>query len=199
MFFRATPSDERVRRILSGLSDVAYNYAPVGATEGKLTSAPAGFTLSSYGTQLGTGEDVFEAASTVLADFGNYPSSFTRVVRASEAQAIEPGLVFGTLATHFGFASMHPCRIVRVIREEAPRGFGFVLVTLPGHIGAGEESFMLTLGAENHIVRYEVQAISRPDGWMGRLGGPVFRLFQKRFERETQAAMRNACGDRSAN
>lgn len=193
MFFRAIPTDAEIHRILGNVSERPHNYEHVGVTEERLHVAPDGYRLSSYGTELGVGEAVFEVASALLAAFGNYPPSFTRVV--SRTESIEEGTVFGTLATHFGFASLHPCRIVRVIRAESPRRFGFSLGTLPGHIGAGEERFLLSLSKAGSagVVRYDVQAISRPDGWIGRLGTPFFRMFQKRFERETQAAMVEYC------
>lgn len=193
MFFRTTPTDAEIHQILANVSECPHNYGHVGVTEDRLHAAPDGYRLSSYGTDLGIGEAIFEAACGFLADFGNYPSSFTRVV--SRSASIEEGTVFGTLATHFGFASLHPCRIVRVIRAESPRRFGFAIGTLPGHIGAGEERFLLSLSKAGSagVVRYDVQAISRPDGLIGRLGTPFFRMFQKRFERETQAAMLEYC------
>jgi uncharacterized protein (UPF0548 family) len=192
VFFLSKPTDQEIQRILLDVSERPYNYEPVGATEECLSVAPGGFRLSRYGATLGVGDATFEAASALLASFGNYPPSFTRVVSLSSA--IEVGTVFGTLATHFGFASLHPCRIIRVVQGVSPRRYGFALGTLPGHIGAGEECFLLTLDDLDGVVRYDVQAFSRPDGLLGRLGTPFFRLFQKRFERETQAAMRAHCG-----
>ncbi len=190
MFFLSTPIEDEIQRILSEVSARPYNYEHVGATDGELRVAPPGYRLSRYGTPLGVGEAVFETACASLAKFGNYPPSFARVV--SLATSIEEGVTFGTLATHFGFASLHPCRIVRVERDASARRFGFSLGTLPGHIGAGEERFVLTLN-DDGVVRYDVQAISRPDGLIGRLGTPLFRMFQKRFERETLETMRSHC------
>ncbi len=129
------PTDEEIQQILSDVSHAPYNYDPVGATDERIRVAPPDYRLTSYGTALGVGEAVFEVACANLAGFGNYPPSFPRVV--SQTDSIEEGTVFATLATHFGFASLHPCRVLRVIREEDPRRFGFALGTLPGHIGAG--------------------------------------------------------------
>jgi uncharacterized protein (UPF0548 family) len=191
VFFLSTPSDDEVRRILSGVAEEAFNYPHVGVTQERLRVAPTGYRLSSYGTALGVGEAVFDRACSLLGRFGNYPSSFTRVV--SCATAVDEGVVFGTLATHFGFASLHPCRVIRLIGTESPRRFGFALGTLPGHMGAGEECFVVTLGETDRVVRYEVQAISRPAGLIGWFGTPFFRMFQKRFERETQATVLQQC------
>ena len=191
MFFFSTPTDQEIQRILTEVCEDEFNYDHVGVTEERLLAAPSGYKLSSYGTTLGVGEEVFDRARRLLECFGHYPPSFSRVV--SRSDSLEEGVVFGTLATHYGFASLHPCRIIRVLRSDSPKRFGFALGTLPGHIGAGEECFLLTLGDSDGVVRYEVQAISRPAGFLGRLGTPFFRMFQRRFERETQSTMRRRC------
>ena len=196
MFFLSTPSDDRIHQILSDAAELPFNYAKdaeVGATRAGLEAAPDGFVLDVCATQLGTGQAVYERACALLADFGHYPASFTRVIRSSPMLA--PGLVFAPLASHFGFASLHPCRVVYVIRkeplgDELPKRFGFGLGTLPGHIARGEERFLVTLDARDESVRYEVQAISRPSGLVARLGGIFTRHFQRRFQRETQIEMR---------
>lgn len=107
----------------------------------------------------------------------NYPPSFTRGIRASPS--LEVGQVLGTLATHFGFASVHPCRVVYLIRENEPRRFGFALGTLPGHIEAGEERFVVSQAEPGGVVRYDVQAFSRHNGFLARLGGGVTAVFQR--------------------
>ena len=102
MFFLSPPADAEILQILSVVSEQPHNYEHVGVTDDRLSAAPAGYRLSSYGTVLGVGEAVFETACAFLADFGNYQSSFKRVV--SRSTSIEEGTVFGTLAVHFGFA-----------------------------------------------------------------------------------------------
>lgn len=190
------PTDREVEAILTQLAEVPCNYEPVGATGDGLRVAPRGYVLDAYETELGRGDGVFEAACEQLARFGNYPPSFTRVI--ANGEQLETGLCFATLATHFGFASLHPCRVLEVFREEDKRRFGFSLGTLPGHIGAGEERFSIRQDANDGVVRYEVQAISKPGGWLGWLGAPVFRSFQRRFARETQEAMRDRCKARAS-
>ncbi len=189
------PTDREVRAILHQLAEVPCNYGAVGATRDALRVAPPGYALHAYETELGRGDAVFEAACTELSRFGNYPPSFTRVV--SNGSNLEAGLCFATLATHFGFASLHPCRVLEVFREEEARRFGFSLGTLPGHIGAGEERFSIQQDPRGGVVRYAVQAISKPGGWLGRLGAPVFRRFQRRFAQETQETMRDRCNARA--
>lgn len=187
MFFVSLPSDDQVRALLHQRADASCTHRDVGLSARELDAAPAGFVLDRYGTELGEGRDLFERACAVLARFGNYPSSFTRVVRADGE--LEVGHLFATVATHLGFASVHPCRVLYVVREERRFGFGFG--TLPGHAESGEERFMVRMDGAR--VRYEVQAFSRPHGVLGRLGAPVARRYQLRFQRETLAAMRAAC------
>ena len=158
-------------------------------------AAPKGFRLDAYGTEVGRGEEDFALACEALTIFAHYPSSFTRVYALTPR--VEVGTVFGTIATHFGFASMHPCRVFEVIDEPASQKFGFAIGTLPGHIGEGEERFLVSLDETDGSVRYEVRAMSRPHGLLGRLGGPFFRHFQVRFQGETCAAMRDFVAGRS--
>ena len=185
MFFVSAPADDQVRALLNTLSDAPCTHpaAYVGISEQELDVAPPGFELDRYGTELGEGRDVFERACAVLARFGNYPPSFTHVVRTPGALA--KGHLFATVARHLGFASVHPCRVLYVVREERRFGFGFG--TLPGHAESGEERF--TVRMEGERVRYEVQAFSRPAGLLARLGARVTRGYQLRFPQETLAAM----------
>ena len=116
MFFASVPSDDQVRALLRKLADAPCTHADVGLSERELEAAPAGFVLDRYGTDLGEGQALFERASAVLARLENYPPSFTRVVRAHGALEVEH--VFATVARHLGFASVHPCRVLYVVREE---------------------------------------------------------------------------------
>jgi uncharacterized protein (UPF0548 family) len=184
-------TDERVREILAPLADASFQHEPVGITRSQIAAPPPGYRLDVYGVTVGEGDTAFEAACARLRDFDHYPPSFTRVVKLSPGLAA--GQVFGTLALHGGFASLHPCRVVEVIDETRPRRFGFSLGTLPGHVLVGEECFLIELDEDSGRVRYEVRAVSRPAGTIARLGLPIVRLFQARFRRESCAVMRSRC------
>ena len=187
MFFLTQPSDAAVREILSGMQDKPFSYRQVGITKERLERAPRGFRLDAYGVELGQGEPLFERARALLGRIDNYPPSFTRVVRPQEAVA--PDMVFAPVASHLGFYSVHPCRVIYVIDEQQPRRYGFGFGTLKGHAESGEERFMVTLD-ERERVTYEVQAFSRPIDWLARLGAPLTRAYQLRFQRETLETMR---------
>ena len=194
MFFAKCPSDASLRTILEARSGSPFTHSHEGVTADSEIVAPKGFRLDVYGAEVGQGETDFARACEAVATFAHYPHSFTRVY--SLTPRAEVGTVFGTTASHFGFASMHPCRIFEVIDEAAPRRFGFALGTLHGHIGDGEERFLVSLDEKDERVRYEVRAVSRPHGALGRLGSPFFRHFQRRFRAETCAAMRDFVASR---
>jgi len=187
LFVFSIPTDDEVRAILAGAADADFTHPYVGIAREEVSEAPTGFRLDRYGTALGEGKATYERACAALRVFGNYPDSFTRVLPLEPE--VREGLVFGTLASHFGFASVHPCRVAYVIDETATGRFGFGLGTLPGHAGSGEERFLVSMDPETGVVRYDVQAISRPQGFLMQLGRPVMRFVQGRFQRETCAAM----------
>lgn len=184
VFFLSAPSDDEIRSLLGTLADAPCTHRDVGLTQGVLDAAPRGYRLDRYGTDLGEGRAVFERASAALSRFENYPRSFTRIVR--RAGELAPGHVFATVASHLGFVSVHPCRVLYVIRE--PTRFGFGFGTLPGHAESGEERFVVELVGS--MARYEVLAFSKPTGFLPRLGAPIARGYQLRFQRETLETMR---------
>ncbi len=183
MFHLHPPTDDAIRSTLRGLAEAPFTYTNVGATLAPLAAAPRGFVLDRYGVELGRGRPVFERARAALARIENYPASFTRIVRAHDELA--PGALFAAVAAHLGIVSVHPCRVLHVTRE--PDRFGFAFGTLPGHAESGEESFTVTIADDR--VRYDVLAFSRPAGVLARLGAPVARAYQRRFQRETLDTM----------
>ena len=187
MFYSRWPDEERVRAALRDVAAAPFTHSHEGITRESLESAPPGFALDRYRVELGRGEAVLGAASEALRDFGNYPPSFTRVFRLEET--FEVGTVFGTVASHFGFASMNPCRIAYVIDEPEDGRFGFGLGTIPGHAASGEERFLVSLDPNSGLVHYDVQAISRPAVWLARLGRPAMRWLQGRFRAESCETM----------
>lgn len=97
-------------------------------------------------------------------------------------------LVFNLLGTYWTSAA----RIVYEVDETATSGvqrrMGFAYGTLPGHVECGEERFTITWRKDDSVW-YEIQAFSRPRYWMTRLAKPLARHWQRRFVRESKAAM----------
>lgn len=183
MFFLRVPSDGAIRAILDGLAGAAFTHGDLAGATRDLAAAPRGYHLDRYGAELGRGAAVFDRAMQALARLDNYPPSFTRAVRAFETPA--EGALFATVVRHLGFASVLPCRVIYTIDE--PGRFGLAFGTLPGHAERGEERFVVSI--DDDVVRYDVLAISRPAGLLPRLGAPITRHYQRRFQRETVATM----------
>jgi uncharacterized protein (UPF0548 family) len=72
--------------------------------------------------------------------------------------------------------------------------FGFAYGTLPGHAESGEERFLVEWDRTGDAVRYDVLAFSRPRHPLARLGYPLTRRAQRRFARDSAAAMLRAAG-----
>jgi uncharacterized protein (UPF0548 family) len=87
---------------------------------------------------------------------------------------------------------LNACCIVYVIDETEPvRSFGFAYGTLAAHVERGEERFSVELHADG-AVWYDLRAFSRPRYWPVRLTKPLARCLQRRFVRDSQAAMQQA-------
>ena len=100
------------------------------------------------------------------------------------------GATVAVLVNHFGFWSMSAARIVYVI-DEADR-FGFAYGTLAEHVESGEERFSVEMDLETGAVWYDLFAFSKPNHVLAKLGYPISRTLQKRFARDSLAAMKRA-------
>jgi uncharacterized protein (UPF0548 family) len=88
------------------------------------------------------------------------------------------------------------CRIVYRIDDDGPtKRFGFAYGTLPDHPESGEERFMVEWSQADGSVWYDILAFSRPYQLLTRLAYPLVRRFQKRFARESTAAMVRAVSE----
>ena len=138
--------------------------------------------------KLGEGEAVFRAAKAALGRWDQFRLGW---VEAWPPEApIRVGEVVGIVARCLGLWWLNACRIVYVVDEEGPvTRFGFANGTLPGHAEAGEERFLVEWDRASGEVWYDILAFSRPHRLLTRLGYPYMRRVQKRFGRESAAAM----------
>lgn len=181
------PSVRRIAAFLAAQGALPYSYREVGGTRG---AAPAGYDEDHNRIALGKGQAVFDAGCQALRQWAMFPAPWTAIRPANAA--IEAGTVVAMIARAFGLWWLNACRIVYVFDETAPlRRFGFAYGTLPGHVESGEERFSIEWDRDN-TVWYDVRAFSRPRLWLARLGYPLARRLQRRFVRESQAAMRRA-------
>jgi uncharacterized protein (UPF0548 family) len=103
---------------------------------------------------------------------------------------IQTGHTVSVLARAFGLWSLNFCRIAYVIDDEGPvRRFGFAYGTLEDHVERGEERFLIEWRQSDDSVWYDILAFSRPKHILAWLGYPLVRRAQKRFARNSAAAM----------
>jgi uncharacterized protein (UPF0548 family) len=188
------PAAGAIRKFLAGQTKLELTYAPVGATTlnpGGRPTPPATYVVDHTRVRLGEGEKVFAAARAALRRWEQFRLGWLEVWPADTP--IRAGEVVAVLAHSLGLWWLNACRIVSVIDRDGPvPAFGFAYGTLPAHAGMGEERFLVELDREEGVVWYDILAFSRPQHLLARLGYPWFRRVQKRFGRESAAAMRRA-------
>jgi uncharacterized protein (UPF0548 family) len=181
VFSLRRPSDEFIRRFLSAQSGLDFTYAAVGAT-GK--QPPAGHVVDHTRVKLGDGKAAFKAAAAAIRRWEQFGLGW---LSASPGDTpIEPGRCVAVLARAVGLWCLNAAKIIYVVEE--PRRFGFAYGTLPGHVESGEERFLIEQ-ADDDSVWYDILAFSRPNHVLTRLGYPFVRRLQKRFGRDSAAAM----------
>lgn len=179
------PSDESLQRFVAAKSGLDYSYAAVGATA---HVPPAGFDIDRTRMVLGAGEPTFEAAKLALQRWEQFRLGW--VEAWSPVTPLVAGEVVAVMGWAMGLWWLNPCRIVYVIDESGPiTRFGFAYGTLPGHVEKGEERFLIEWDRETEEVSYDILAFSRPNHVLTRLGYRLVRRSQKRFGRDSAAAM----------
>lgn len=182
------PDNELLRQVYERHRGLPLSYAEVGCTRG---ACPAGYVLDVYRARLGTGANVFEQAREALRQW--------RMLRLGWLEpcwphaAVEEGEPIATMARVCGLWTVNVCRVVHVVDEEGPTSrYGLAYGTLPGHVECGEEQFLVEWRKADDSVWYEVRAVSKPGGWLAWLTYPLMRRLQRRFGRDSLAAMRAA-------
>lgn len=181
------PSRKTIEAFLASQSKLDFNYAAVGATA---TVPPAGYNLDHTRIKLGEGERVFITARKALQDWTQFRLGW---VEAGTNSPIGVGVMVAVVGRAVGLWWLNACRIVYVIDDKAAtERYGFAYGTLPAHAGKGEERFLIEWDPKDKSVYYDVLAFSRPHGILAHLGYPLLRRAQRRFGRESAAAMVNA-------
>lgn len=179
------PSAETLRQFLKEQAARDFSYQAVGATNGTL---PAGYVVDRTRIELGTGEAAFQAACAALKRWQQFQLGW--VQPWSPDTPLEPGQLVAIMGWAVGFWWTNSCRIVYAVDEQGPlTRFGFAYGTLPRHVEQGEERFLIEWNRQTDQVFYDILAFSRPNSFLARLGYPVVRHKQKRFGRDSAAAM----------
>lgn len=165
------------------------SYGEVGRTRHD-DARPAGYTIDRNRVLIGRGEADFAAARRALENWVMFPAPWTRITSAEPG--IQSGQTVAMQAHALGLWWLNACRIVYVLDETAAvRRWGFAYGTLEAHVEEGEERFSVELHSDGGVW-YDLRAFSRPRYWPVRLGKPLARRLQRRFARESLAAMRRA-------
>jgi uncharacterized protein (UPF0548 family) len=190
MLLLRKPSIDSIRSFLDRQQRLDVNCSAVGATA---KNPPSGHVVDHTRINLGNGEQVFNAAKTALERWEHFQLGW---VEAWPSQTpLQTAEVVAVIARGAGFWWLNACRIVYVVDEYAPvRRFGFAYGTLPDHVESGEERFLLEWDQNEGSVWYDILAFSRPNHFLAKIGYPFVRRMQKRFARESAAAMKRAAG-----
>ena len=187
------PSTETIREFLASQSKLGFTYTAVGATA---SLPPADYVVDHTRIKLGQGEEVFMKAKAALGRWQQFRLGWVEVW--SPETPIQTGEVVAVIARNLGLWWLNACRIVYVVDEEEPiQRYGFAYGTLPDHAGTGEERFLVERDRASGEVWYDILAFSRPHLLLTRLGYPFVRRVQKRFGKESAAAMLKAVGNES--
>ncbi len=194
MLFLRRPTEDAIREFLAAQARLDLTYAAVGATA---AAPPAGYVVDHTRIKLGDGEKVFAAARAALETWQQFRLGWLEALPTDTP--IKEGQVVAVLARSIGLWWLNACRIVAVVNEDGSvKRFGFAYGTLPDHAGSGEERFLVEWDRREGGVYYDILAFSWPRHFLARLGYPWVRRVQKRFGRESAAAMRRAVADRLA-
>ena len=193
MFSLRKPSVESIRGFLKTQAALDFSYPAVGATANSL---PAGYVTDRTRILLGSGESIFLAAKAALQRWEHFRLGWVELW--SPDTPIQPGEVVAIMAWAAGLWTLNCCRIVYAVDESGPVSkFGFAYGTLPGHVESGEELFQIEWDQNTNSVVYDILAFSRPNHFLTRLGYPLVRHTQKRFGRDSAAAMFRAVNSAS--
>ena len=182
------PSEAERLRFLALADAASFSYVERGASA---EGAPAGYDVDHNRARLGAGRAVFERAREALGRWGMFPPGWTRVLQRERSIAVGQ-----SVCVEFHLLGLWWLNGTRIVyRVDEPRRAGFAYGTLACHVERGEERFLVEWLADDSVW-YDLRAFPRPKLWAARLAKPVARALQRRFVRESQAALRAAVAER---
>ena len=187
MFSLRRPTESSIQRWLHTAQDLPITYGPACLTEAGLDTghAPHGFVRDHTRSEIGRGQEAFNAAKQAFRNWTQFDLGWVRVTNPQAA--IDPDQTVAVEAHTLGIWSVNISRILYVIDEENRFGFGYG--TTPLHVERGEERFLIEFYPVSGTVSYDLLAISQPAHWIARLGYPYTRSQQRRFARESHLHM----------
>jgi uncharacterized protein (UPF0548 family) len=190
MLLLRKPKPEMIRRFLDTQCELEFTYDGVGTTA---KEPPAGFVVDHIRAALGNGESVFASAKSALESWRQFRLGWLGAWPANTT--IGQGEVVAIVARSIGLWWLNACRIVYLIDDNLEKKkFGFAYGTLPDHAVSGEERFLIEMDAGGNVW-YDILAFSRPHHLLTRIGYPYMRRVQKRFGKQSAAAMQAIVND----
>jgi uncharacterized protein (UPF0548 family) len=190
VFLLRRPSEEQIRNLLIAEQNAPLSYPEVGATR---DTPPPRYTIDHNRVRLGKGQATFEGAVAALRRWEMFGVGWMELCWPDAPIAV--GSIVGILAPGFGLWTLNACRIVYTVEEDGPiQRYGFAYGTLPDHVGRGEERFTVEWRRDDDSIWYDILAFSRPNQLLVRVGYPAMRMLQRRFARDSKAAMVRAVG-----
>lgn len=190
LFRLAKPTRTRIDDFIAAAKRLELSYPNVGVTENTQLSDPelAGYNIDHNRIIIGRGQTDWERARTAIQSWKMFDMPWVKVYRPQTPIRKDENVA--VLILHFGFYSLNAARIVYTIDE--PERYGFAYGTLTEHGESGEERFSVELDPITGDVSYDLLAFSTPNHFLARLGYPLTRSLQKRFARDSKAAMLRA-------
>jgi uncharacterized protein (UPF0548 family) len=187
--FRRPTAGQVKQRLASaaGLPNFAGNH--LSLLEARLKSPlPSLFAHDVSETTLGRSEPSFEAAKLAFRNWNMFDLGWVRVANPDAKIAVDA--LVAVEAQTLGLWTLNISRIVAVV--DTARSFGFIYATTGLHVEEGEESFLLNFDPQTRLVRFRLEAVSRPHNNLARIGYPITRVFQRRFAQASHQRMREA-------
>lgn len=182
------PTLEEIQSFLLQQGKLDLSYSAIGQTFG---NPPDGYVVDHTRVELGKGAKTFAAARSALKRWGQFRLGWLEA--GPEDTPIEEGRVVAIIARAIGLWWLNACKIVSVVDDDGlVQRFGFAYGTLPDHAGSGEERFLIEWDHSDDRVWFDILAFSRPRHMLVKIGYPMVRMTQKRFGRESAAAMQRA-------
>jgi len=186
MFCLSRPSRNEIDAFLLAQQNETFSYAEVGYSR---QQTPRGYVADRNRIALGKGAEAFERAKSAVRNWKMFDMPWVQLCWPNTP--LEPGVTVAVLISHVGFWSLNACRVVYLVDEHGTsETYGFAYGTLQDHGERGEERFTVEFNSDQSVW-YGLYAFSRPN-MLARLAYPYTRSLQKRFAKDSKAAMQKA-------
>lgn len=194
MFQLRRPTADFIDQTIQAQRDTEFTYPHIGLSRESV--CPEGYTINQSRAVIGTGEPCFRRAKEAIRNCQMLNVGWLQAVHFA-GPIINDSLV-PTLVWTMGLYALNVARVVYVDDVEGANQFGFGYGTLSEYPVSGEERFTVKFDPTTGDVSYELFSFSKPASLLTRIGWPVVRMSQRRFGRDSIAAMIVAANEASA-